>query len=154
MQVANGDMCPICAGKFSADGKRISLGDAHPDIAAELVNPDDAKLAPKSHKKVMWRCNKGHEYKAEVASRTNAGSGCPYCSGRKAVVGENDLATTHPEIAAQLVDQSLATQLSAGSGKKVEWRCEHGHIYTSTPNRRTGCDAKKAAGCPVCAKNA
>ncbi|MBQ4587207.1 MAG: zinc-ribbon domain-containing protein, partial [Clostridia bacterium] len=35
-----------------------------------------------SHKKAWWKCDKGHEWQARIASR-NKGSGCPYCSGRK-----------------------------------------------------------------------
>ena len=32
--------------------------------------------------------------------RAAEGLGCPYCSGRKVLAGYNDLATTHPDIAA------------------------------------------------------
>ena len=49
-------------------------------------------VTPNSHKKVWWKCSKGHEWQAVVASR-NRGSGCPYCSGRKAISGINDLET-------------------------------------------------------------
>ena len=34
------------------------------------------------------------------ARKGKADSGCPYCSGRKVLAGYNDLATTHPGIAA------------------------------------------------------
>lgn len=38
--------------------------------------------------------------------------------------GETDLATTHPEIARQLADPSLAVNLMAGSAKEQEWVCK------------------------------
>ena len=50
--------------------------------------------------------------------------------------GETDLATTHPDVARQLADPSLAVNLMAGSAKEQEVRgafCSHrtvnGGIY-------------------------
>ena len=53
-----------------------------------------------SHTKVWWRCEKGHEWQAAVKSRVE-NSGCPVCANRSIIIGENDLATTHPELAAE-----------------------------------------------------
>ena len=35
-----------------------------------------------SHKRVWWKCEKGHEWQAIVASR-NGGRGCPVCAREK-----------------------------------------------------------------------
>lgn len=59
------------------------------------------QVSPYSNRKVWWRCEKGHDYQAVAAARTMGGSGCPYCAGRKALAGFNDLATLAPEVAAQ-----------------------------------------------------
>lgn len=40
-----------------------------------------------SHKKVIWRCKKGHEWEAAVKSRTINKTGCPYCSHNKVLAG-------------------------------------------------------------------
>ncbi|MBR2041111.1 MAG: zinc-ribbon domain-containing protein [Oscillospiraceae bacterium] len=53
---------------------------------------DHSQLTLGSGKKVWWKCSKGHEWQATIKSR-NKGNGCPYCSGRFAVKGENDLQT-------------------------------------------------------------
>jgi len=37
-----------------------------------------SKITEGSHKKVWWKCPKGHEWQARVADRNN-GSGCPIC---------------------------------------------------------------------------
>ena len=51
-------------------------------------------------RKVWWRCEKGHSWQATIASRTS-GCGCPVCANRKILPGFNDLATTHPALAAE-----------------------------------------------------
>lgn len=43
--------------------------------------------------KAWWICPKGHSYQARVSNRTILHRGCPYCAGRYAIKGENDLAT-------------------------------------------------------------
>ena len=52
------------------------------------------------HTSAWWRCENGHEWKAAVYTRI-AGARCPYCTGRKVLVGFNDLTTQHPELARQ-----------------------------------------------------
>ena len=49
---------------------------------------------------VWWICEKGHEWQAMVKSRVS-GCGCPFCTNRALMPGENDLATNRPEIARQ-----------------------------------------------------
>lgn len=119
------------------------LRETHPELFGQLVVADDG-LATKSNRKVRWRCGEGHEWEATVASRSG-GAGCPYCSGRRRIVGVNDLATTHPELVGELVDGSLATQLAAKGTKKVAWRCGEGHEWMASPLSRT-----QGNGCPVC----
>ncbi|MGM9731676.1 MAG: zinc-ribbon domain-containing protein [Prevotella sp.] len=48
--------------------------------------------------KFWWKCEKGHSWEAPVYSRAN-GNGCPCCSGKVLVVGENDLQSQNPELA-------------------------------------------------------
>ena len=62
------------------------------------VNPDQVTLG--SHKKVWWKCSKGHEWQAIVKDRNN-GNGCPFCSGRYPIVGENDRQTVNPTLATE-----------------------------------------------------
>jgi hypothetical protein len=71
-------------------------------------------------------------------------SGCTICSGRKVLEGFNDLATTHPELAVE-ADGWDATTVSAGSNKKMNWKCEFDHKWTSVIANRTA-----GRGCPVC----
>ncbi|MBW2174586.1 MAG: zinc-ribbon domain-containing protein [Deltaproteobacteria bacterium] len=66
----------------------------HPTKNGTLTPRD---VAPNSHKKTWWICDKGHEWQAKVQSR-NKGSGCPYCAGR-AVCIDNCLQTINPDLA-------------------------------------------------------
>ena len=57
---------------------------------------------------------------------------------------QEPLSVTHPELATQ-ADGWDPTTLSAGSGKKVAWKCKHGHKWQSIVANRS-----KGMGCPVC----
>lgn len=82
----------------------------HPEIARELCDEKNGgvtavDITHGSEKKLWWKCDMGHEYESVVSSRTSRKNGCPYCAGRKVWVGFNDLATTHPSLAHQLIDE-------------------------------------------------
>lgn len=101
------------------------------------------------HTSAWWKCENGHEWKAAVYTRS-AGARCPYCTGRKVMVGFNDLATQSPELARQWDYRKNAprkpSDFSAGSQRLVWWRCEKGHSWRAQIRSRvSGC------GCPVCA---
>ena len=83
-----------------------------------------------SHTPVWWRCENGHEWEAVVYTRTH-GSGCPFCAGKKAQAGFNDLATQYPELARQWDYTKnipvLPADVTTGSHRLVWWKCEKGH---------------------------
>ena len=146
-RTGKGRGCPYCANKKVLPGFN-DLTTTHPGLAAQLKDQSLAtSLTFGSHKKPIWLCDKGHEWPTPVIKRTGRGDGCPYCSGKKVLPGFNDLATTHPELAAQLKDQSLATSLTAGSHKKPIWLCDKGHEWPTPVYDRT-----KGRGCDGCAK--
>ncbi len=124
------------------------LSVTHPELAKEADGWDPSEVTAGSGKKLLWKCQLGHNYESSVSHRTNMGSGCPYCSGKKILAGFNDLQTTRPEIARQSAgwDPGL---VSAGSSKKLSWRCDLGHLFTSTVANRTS--QNRGTGCPVCA---
>lgn len=150
-RTGKGSGCPYCVGRYISEGEN-DLAMVAPEYAATLANPELAKTVGRhSDVKLEWVCqrNSRHRWMATPGNRlaSSVDAGCPICDCKKIVPGENDLATTHPEIAVELVDQSLATQLSAGSGRRVRWCCSKGHEWETTVYHRT---AKNATGCPVC----
>ena len=92
---SNGEKCPICSGARVIAGIN-DLATLEPLLVKQWskknkIKPTEVSIG--SHKKVIWRCEKGHEWEAAVKSRTINKTGCPYCSHNKVLVGFNDLAT-------------------------------------------------------------
>lgn len=99
--------------------------------------------------RAWWRCAKGHEWQTAVGNRAKKGLRCPYCSNQR-VSPEKSLQATHPHLVLQWdVEKNSETPftVSAGTGKKIWWRCNSGHGWQATVYSR----AKKNTGCPYCA---
>ena len=97
--------CPVCAGKKVLPGEN-DLASQFPEVAAQWNEEKNGALTPDqvsaySNRRVWWTCERGHAWQASVAARVKNHSGCPYCTGRKALAGFNDLATVEPQVAAQ-----------------------------------------------------
>jgi hypothetical protein len=125
--------------------QKRSLADAFPELAAQAVGWDPTTVAFGSVKRKLWRCVRGHEWGATVDNRTT-GTGCPFCSGHLPIAGETDLATTQPGLAAEAVGWDPRA-VSAGSHKKVLWRCAAGHEYVAQVSDRA---KTNGTGCPFC----
>jgi hypothetical protein len=143
-RTGRGTGCPSCSGRVAVPGE-TDLATTHPELAAQAVGWDPTTVKPGTNRKLKWQCSNGHEWLAAPSSRTTLGTGCPFCSGLKVIVGETDLATTHPEIAAQAVGWDPTT-VSAGNDVKRRWRCERDHQWEAQPYSR----AKLGTGCPYC----
>jgi hypothetical protein len=116
-----------------------------PDIAAEAYGWDPSTVTQKSNQKKEWKCNLGHIYACIVYKRTVCGHSCPFCSGRRALKGFNDLRTKYPEVASEAFRWD-PTRFTHGSDSQMEWICEYGHQWRSTISSRT-CGGN---GCPIC----
>ncbi|MGW8431328.1 zinc-ribbon domain-containing protein [Curtobacterium citreum] len=65
------------------------------------------------------------------------------------LAGFNDLATTHPAVAAEWHSEDAGlgpTEVTAGSGLVVQWLCSDGHSWPAPVSRR----ALAGSGCPSC----
>lgn len=147
-----GSGCPYCAGqKVCSDN---SLNTLNSELAKEWHHTKNGNLTPNNitvsyGKRVWWKCSKGHEWEAVVASRAT-GKGCPCCSGRKVHIG-NSLAILNPELAKEwhLAKNEKITpnDVTCNSSKKVWWKCSKGHEWESTVDNRN-----RGRGCPHCHK--
>jgi hypothetical protein len=150
-----GHDCPYCYGQNAPAENNLAV--KFPEIAAQWHperngkdKPEDYK--PLSNRKVWWRCsvNPNHEWQAQIASRTNLKSGCPYCSGRYATA-ENNLAKANPGLAAQWHPTKngalTPADVTPQTNKKVWWVCpkdpEHAWL-AAIGGRYSG------IGCPHC----
>lgn len=147
----HGTGCPYCVNKKVLAGYN-DLQTQSPHLAAQWdyekngdLHPD--MVTPHSTRKVWWRCSNGHSYDATPSNRSQ-GTACPYCAGRKVLVGFNDLKSRDPIVAAQWdyerngdLRPEMVTQFSK---HRVWWKCKEGHSWqTSVLNRHE-------TGCPVC----
>ncbi|MBQ6974001.1 MAG: zinc-ribbon domain-containing protein [Oscillospiraceae bacterium] len=111
------------------------------------LTPDTVTFG--SHRKVWWRCDKGHAWQASPDGR-KTGAGCPYCAGLRPVPGVNDLATLAPTLASQWhpsYNGTLTPQdVMPGSRRAVWWQCAQGHTWRASPQAVTS-----GSGCPQCA---
>ncbi len=129
----------------------------HPHLALEWHPEKNHPRTPqntyaKSEVRISWICSKNskHEWESILYTRSK-GIGCPFCSNKRVQKGDNDIATTHPDIA-KLWDKSenkelSPDQLSIGSNKIVHWVCDKDkkHKWKAPPAR-----LKDGPGCPFC----
>lgn len=149
----NNQGCSVCAGKTIIVGE-TDLATTHPHLAAEWHPTRNGNLQPThvsagSTKRAWWICKNNHEYASTIDHRALGDRGCPYCSNKKVLVGYNDLATTHPQLAKQWHPTKNGdlkpTDVVAGSNKKVHWKCANNHEWVTTiSSRASGC------GCKTC----
>jgi hypothetical protein len=124
----------------------------HPKLCEEWdynknIDIDIKVITYGSGKKASWVCHRGHEWNADINSRTVGGNGCPYCCNQK-INNENCLATKFPDLLKIWnFNKNIITPYSVSpmSGKKAWWICEHGHEWEAVIGTiSNGC------GCPYC----
>lgn len=149
--------CPFCLGRCAIPGE-TDLATLRPDLASEWDLSRNGALSPTtvvlgSHEKAWWQCAQGHCWQASINARARkSGRGCPYCANRTVLKGFNDVATTHPQLAAQWGANNSKTphEVTFGSSYYASWRCDQGHVW----NAQVGSRARLGAGCPYCANKA
>ena len=154
-RVKNNNGCPACANKVLFVGHN-DLASTYPDIAKEWHPTKNGNLTPRDvkateRKKVWWKCSNGHHYLQTIYLKTIRNYGCPICNNQQILVGYNDLATTYPEIAKEwhpTKNKNLTPKdVTAGSKRKIWWKCEKGHEFEQSIDKRT----YRSQSCPYCA---
>ena len=129
-----------------------SLNDINPHLSKEWHPKKNGPItsgdvSPGSNLKIWWKCHKGHEWKATINSR-NGGTGCPYCSGKRASSTYN-LGIVNPQLAQEWhpVKNGELTPLAVTPNrrKKAWWMCNNDHEWRAAPYMRN-----QGIGCPYC----
>ncbi|NEN07754.1 zinc-ribbon domain-containing protein [Diaminobutyricibacter tongyongensis] len=102
--------------------------------------------------KLSGICMNGHRIHlyayVKVGERSNFVCNC--CIGRVAVAGDNDITSTHPYRATYFDETAnpgvKATDLVAGSGRRINWRCPSGHPFP----RQVSAQMRVEVACPKC----
>ena len=153
-QRAKGRTCPYCSQRKVIVGE-TDLASKHPEVARLWHPAKNGALSPQqvsaiSYKTVWWLGDCGHEWQDSISRFIQRKHKCPYCSKRKVLKGENDLATTHPHLKemwhpTKNKDFQLS-EVTSISHVKVFWRCEHGHEW----EKRVWQQAKQKTPCLIC----
>jgi len=104
------------------------LATTHPEIAAMAYGWDPETVTAGSHEKRLFYCSKGHVSGpvAIYCKVARKGESCSVCTNHCVITGCNDLATTHPEIAAQAYGWDPRKFASGSTTRKV-FICLKGH---------------------------
>jgi DNA-directed RNA polymerase subunit RPC12/RpoP len=140
---------------------RQKLTVENPAFAAEWDTEKNAGLCIDdytggSNEYVWWKCLKhGHSWYAQINKRYSRNQGCRICNNHEVLAGFNDIATTHPHIAAEWDDDENEDRrpehYTKGADVKIRWKCSTcGYKWEAVLYSRT---SKKPSGCPCCAGN-
>lgn len=150
-KTTGGRGCPYCAGVRV--NHTNSLASLRPDLAKEWHPTKNGELTANDvtcgrRVEIWWLGACGHDWEAVIYSRVGMGAGCPYCDGKRILVGFNDMWTTNPKLASKLahpVDGYICTQ---GSTKKVNWKCPD--CENIIKNKTIADINKQGLSCPRC----
>ena len=148
--------CPYCTGKRILKGFN-DLASQRPEIAQQWDYRKNVEHKPEnvtvgSGKSVWWICEKGHEWKAAICSRTRKDKkcGCPICSNHKLLAGYNDVRSNEELLKNWDYERNEVSpkNVCIGTAKQFYWKChECGYQWKDKViSQRSG------KGCPCCNK--
>jgi len=74
-----GTGCPYCSNQKVLTGFN-DLATTHPELAREAFGWDPKLIVAGTHKKLAWKCNSAHVWRAQVVNRSRQNQGCPTCA--------------------------------------------------------------------------
>jgi hypothetical protein len=156
-RTTNGASCACCANQRPSVTNRLDT--QFPELAAEWHPTKNGDLTPAdviagTMQKIWWKCPVAddHEWPASGNSRVSKGSGCACCANQRPSV-TNRLDVLIPEIAAEWHPTKngdlTPADVTAGSGRKVWWKCPvaDDHEWPAPITNRTGANKE---GCACC----
>jgi len=149
-EIRNNCGCPFCSGHQVCLSN--CLATKNPKLALEWHPTKNGKLTPydvtaNSGQYAWWKCDKGHEWRAIIASRNN-GRCCRYCAGQ---LPSNDYNLL---IINQILceewnyekNDKIPEEYCPCSNQKVWWKCSKcNHEWEAIINSRNN-----GNGCPEC----
>lgn len=113
-----------------------------------------------SAKKCKWICRNHHTWIQSCNYRVNFQRKCPVCNKKPLSKSLLTWAAENGEYGKRILSEFTgkkengedvsADQIPYGSSKKFLWRCEKGHEWVMTCNRRTIVPRNPSSGCPFC----
>ena len=145
--------CPYCSGQKVLPGFN-DLKSRYPEIAKEYSSKNQLssdQISCGSGRRVLWSCSEcSQEYESIIYNKTKLHRSCPYCSGKRPIVGKTDLATLRPELSLEWGPRNPKSpqEYTVFSNQAVEWVCSEGHVWSSIISSRSG-----GSGCKRCSRS-
>lgn len=120
--IKTGHWCPTCAGRFKhvlSTFQEFARTKGGACISEEYRNIDTDML---------WRCHKGHEWKATGYAVLHAGTWCPYCACRVKLTIE-DMRRKAAEKGGLCLSDKYSYK------EKLKWQCSKGHIWEAMSDK-------------------
>ena len=114
-------------GTWCNECKKDNLFQNFKDIAKERGGKCLSEKYNRTHSKLNWRCDKGHEWPATPNS-IKGGSWCPEC------VGHHKYTIEHMKDLAKSYRGECLSDKYLGAKTHLKWRCSNEHEWTASPN--------------------
>lgn len=142
--LAQGRWCPICGGSNPLSVETLR------EVARQRGGQCISEKYVNANTPVIWRCAKGHEWKATSGSVKNQNTWCPECAKTKRI--QNRIGKTAPhtiqqmcELAAKRRGKCLSLTYK-NNREHLQWKCERGHQWSVSPRSIIA-----GTWCPTCA---
>lgn len=135
--------CPVCRGVKKTN--KMFVAEVNNKFPGQYEILTEYQSAVKKVKVKNLQC--GHEFECNPRDLLNGECKCPYCNGKRVLVGFNDLWTVNPTIAKFLENPAEGYELTNSSAKEVWWKCSCGNRIHKTVYEVTDTNSLK---CPIC----
>lgn len=129
----NRSMCPDCARESGKRHRTVSREEFIMRLNKQMPNVKLVGQYVNMTTRTWFECGKQHRWYVTPNQVLNTLYGCPYCSGRKTLVGFNDMWTTRPDLALMLTFPEDGYKYTFSSNKRAWFNCPN----CGTPSLKT-----------------
>lgn len=136
--------CPVCARKSNTDANRKYTIEDMQVLAQKRGGKCLSSEFVAVGKKLLWKCNQGHEWKAIVSS-IQEGTWCPDCAKKK--TGDSNRKYTIEDIRALATERDgrCLSQRFINIHQKLHFQCKEGHEWEAISS-----SILQGSWCPKC----
>lgn len=127
--------------------KENSLSKLYPELIEWFSKKDDSLLTVGSNKITEFTClEHGHKWNSTIRNFLKKKDKCPYCSFGKLLQGFNDISTTHPDLAKELISNNPKKTMKSCNSIGT-WKCSK---CNQTWKKNIAERIKHDSNCPYC----
>lgn len=132
-RLPKGGGCPMCGNDAAAKKRTIPKEEFVRRLNEQVPGVSLVGEYIDMVTRTQFQCEKKHIWTVTPNNVLCTLRGCPYCSGRKTLIGFNDMWTTRPDLARMLTNPEDGYKYTYGSNKKTWFNCPN----CGTPGLKT-----------------